>query len=110
MMEKYELSSRGLQSLFEKLIAEGLVDPIDVDDRVPLHSRTVTVNLYRCPACSMPQFDPFEVCPQCGVIVTKFKTTEAGPKADRKTPGGSGAQAQSTEEAKEQARALEEAD
>ena len=29
MMEKYELSSRGLQSLFEKLITEGLVDPIE---------------------------------------------------------------------------------
>ncbi len=76
MMEKYELSSRGLQSLFEKLIEEGLVDSRDVEERVPLHSRTVAVQLYRCPACQMPQFEPFDVCPQCGVIVTKFKASE----------------------------------
>ena len=110
MMEKYELSSRGLQSLFEKVIAEGLVDPIDIEDRTPLHSRTVTVNLYRCPACSMPQFDPFEVCPQCGVIVTKFKGFDAGPKTDRKTPSVSAPQAQSAGEAPESAKALEEAE
>ncbi|MEW6350534.1 MAG: PQQ-binding-like beta-propeller repeat protein [Thermodesulfobacteriota bacterium] len=80
MMEKYELSSRGLQSLFEKLIAEGLVEARDVDERVPLHSRTVTVDLYRCPACQMPQFEPFDVCPQCGVIVTKFRTGDQASK------------------------------
>ncbi len=87
MMEKYELSSRGLQSLFEKLIEEGLVDPRDVDERVPLHSRTVAVDLYRCPACGMPQFEPFDVCPQCGVIVTKFKSGDPASKS-RMQPQG----------------------
>jgi outer membrane protein assembly factor BamB len=87
MMEKYELSSRGLQSLFEKLINEGLVDLPDIEDRTPLHSRTVVVDLYRCPACNMPQFETFDVCPQCGVIVTKFKPGDASAKSDRRASG-----------------------
>jgi tellurite resistance protein len=29
--------------------------------------------IWRCPACHMPQFQDFDECPQCGVIVAKFK-------------------------------------
>jgi hypothetical protein len=29
--------------------------------------------IWRCPACRMPQFSEFEECPQCGVIVSKFR-------------------------------------
>ncbi len=28
--------------------------------------------IWRCPACHMPQFQEFDECPQCGVIVAKF--------------------------------------
>jgi uncharacterized tellurite resistance protein B-like protein len=28
--------------------------------------------MWRCPACNMPQFQSFDECPQCGVIVSKF--------------------------------------
>ena len=28
--------------------------------------------MWRCPACHMPQFQAFDECPQCGVIVSKF--------------------------------------
>ncbi|MBI5569598.1 MAG: hypothetical protein HY914_06590 [Desulfomonile tiedjei] len=29
--------------------------------------------IWRCPACHMPQFQEFEECPQCGIIVSKFR-------------------------------------
>jgi uncharacterized tellurite resistance protein B-like protein len=38
--------------------------------------------IWRCPACQMPQFQEFDECPQCGVIVSKFRE-----KQDRGWPG-----------------------
>jgi tellurite resistance protein len=32
---------------------------------------------WRCPACNMPQFREFDECPQCGIIVSKFKAIVA---------------------------------
>jgi hypothetical protein len=35
------------------------------------------VKIWRCPACHMPQFHEFDECPQCGVIVSKFREKRA---------------------------------
>ena len=73
LMEAYGLSSKGLQSLFQKLVSAELLTQDEVDDRAPLSERTVKLEVHRCPACNMPQLFEFAVCPQCGVIVSKFR-------------------------------------
>ena len=45
MMEKYQLSSKGLQSLFDKMIAAGLLSPSDVTDRMSTWVDSVVVDL-----------------------------------------------------------------
>jgi hypothetical protein len=72
LMDKYKLSSTGLQSLFKKLIDAGLLKQSEIDDRMPLSQKTVDILLFRCPACGMPQFNEFHECPQCGIIVSNF--------------------------------------
>ena len=40
------------------------------------HSETEGVcqaKTWKCPACGLPQFKPFDECPQCGVILAKFR-------------------------------------
>lgn len=84
LMEKYSLSARGLQSLFQKLQSANLLSQQDLDDRTPLTERTVTLDVFRCPSCGYPQFSKFDECPQCGVLVSKFgKQPPAGPKTSR---------------------------
>ncbi len=90
LMSKYGLSATGLQSLFQKLLDAGIIKQSEVDDRMPLVQKTVDITIFRCPACGMPQFSEFDECPQCGVIVSKFKrakaeqagTPEKGPEPD----------------------------
>ncbi len=71
LMEKYQLSSQGLQSVFTKLVAAGVVKQAEVDQRPPSHERTVNF-VWKCPACGKPQPREFDECPDCGVIVSKF--------------------------------------
>ena len=73
LMEKFQLSPRGLQSLFDRLLASGLIKQEEIVHRVPLGERTVSLAIYRCPACDMPQLAPFDECPQCGIIVSKYR-------------------------------------
>jgi hypothetical protein len=73
LMEKYDLTAQGLDSLFGKLIAANLLTQDELDNRMPLAERTVSFDVHRCPACGMPQLESFDVCPQCGVIVSKFQ-------------------------------------
>lgn len=80
LMEKYGLSARGLQSLFRKLQEAKLLKQSDLTDRPHYTERTVDLEVYRCPACNMPQFFAFDECPQCGVIVSKLKKQQKGAK------------------------------
>ncbi len=87
LMSKYGLSATGLQSLFQKLLDAGIIKQSEVDDRMPLVQKTVDLVIFRCPACGMPQFSEFDECPQCGVIVSKFKRGKAEPSsAPEKAP------------------------
>ena len=76
LTEKYGLTSEELKKLFRMLVKRGNITQEDIDKRKPLASRKVTTELFTCPHCKMPQFKPFEVCPQCGVIVGKFEKSE----------------------------------
>lgn len=73
IMEKYGLSARGLQSLFGKLKTARLITEEELDRRASLSERTVDLTVFRCPACNMPQFQEFKECPQCGIIVSRYK-------------------------------------
>jgi len=73
LMREFDLTTRGLQSLFNKLIHLGAISQGELDNRTPLSERTVKLEMYKCPACGMPQLTKFDVCPQCGVIIRKFK-------------------------------------
>jgi hypothetical protein len=82
LMEKYELTSQGVQSLYTKLVDHGLLTQEELDARTPLTMRTVALDIFRCPSCGYPQFSKFDVCPQCGVIVSKYsqqKTKSTAP-------------------------------
>jgi len=84
MMEKYGLSAAALQGLFKKMLQGGLLKQSELDDRMLTDERTVTLRTYRCPACKMPQFFEFDECPQCGIIVSKFK--KAPPSSEDNKP------------------------
>lgn len=74
LMRKYRLSSKGLVALFGKLVQSGLITQGELDLRSePLSQRTVSLVLWKCPACGAPDLKEHEVCPHCGIIVSKFE-------------------------------------
>lgn len=94
LMDKYDLSPGGLQSLFEKLMKAGLLTQDHLDRRTSgsqgtntgtqrrIDDPTVTLKeqamhvppafKFLCPACKAPHTEEYAVCPQCGIIVEKF--------------------------------------
>ncbi len=87
LMEKYRLSSKGLQDLLEQLVKAGLVAPTEVERRMPTVDQTVDlrgfmndINLdellqepkeeippvWICPSCGISKEEKYEVCPACG--------------------------------------------
>jgi hypothetical protein len=69
LMQKYSLSARGLQSLFDKLVRAGAVTQRELDDRVPVSEQTVDLSMFVCPACGNIQGKEFVTCPRCGFTV-----------------------------------------
>jgi hypothetical protein len=72
LMEKYRLSERGLRSLIEKLVAAGLLRP-DEHVRTADPSASLSPPGWKCPACGKPRSAAVEECPDCGVIVEKYR-------------------------------------
>ncbi len=79
LMQKYGVSAKGLDALFRKLVAAGLLHENELNRRNEDPVRTVHV-AWKCPACGAAQTREYAECPQCGVIVAKFqrKQSEAG--------------------------------
>jgi len=78
----YGLSDKGLQSLYAKLAAKGLLSPEEAAARGdagtgPPERRAGKPDTggWRCPACNATQATPVEECPACGVIVAKFEAS-----------------------------------
>ncbi len=93
LMEKYRVSSRGLQSVFDQLVKAGVmrqseldqrmtsfdatVDLLEVmkqfgmDQRLPVPEKRLKIPS-RCPACGTPQTIQFDECPFCGVNIEDF--------------------------------------
>jgi uncharacterized protein (DUF433 family) len=93
LMDKYRLSAKGLQNLFDKLVKAGAISQSELDRRFA--SREETVDLLgiirklgldktavkseeksiasRCVACGAPQTFEFEECPMCGVNIKDYR-------------------------------------
>ncbi|MBI5251724.1 MAG: hypothetical protein HY912_19705 [Desulfomonile tiedjei] len=52
-------------------VGSGPVQKVSSESKSPLSPKSAIT--WRCPACNMPQFREFDECPQCGIIVAKFK-------------------------------------
>ncbi len=68
LMDKYNLSHRGLQSLFRKLIDKGIITQEELDERIDM-DRSRLKGEWTCPACGSQQTSRLERCPECGAAV-----------------------------------------
>jgi hypothetical protein len=101
IMEKYHLSSKGLQNLFHQLVECRVVKQSEIDRRI--FGEDSTVDLMgilqqlgldrtarkesdhadvpkRCIACGAPQTMEFDECPICGTNIPEFKAKSAQEK------------------------------
>jgi len=106
LMEKYRLSSKGLQNLFDKLVESGVVKQSEIDRRAVGDDSTVSlIGILkqlgldrtakketapvdvpnRCVACGAPQTMEFEECPVCGTNIPEYKAKLAQQKQAGKT-------------------------
>lgn len=109
LMDKYRLSSKGLQDLFEQLVKAKLVAPTEIERRMPAVDKTVELrdflgdidlnellkepeeeipSVWRCPSCGVSQDKEYEICPECNFGSTP-KRTDAKNKTNtnaRKKP------------------------
>jgi hypothetical protein len=100
LMEKYQLSKKGLQSLFKKLMDAGVLKPKKSgrEESTPAPEEAAA-SAWKCPICGNPQTTQYNQCPECSVIAARFQeniaTTqqlgaiEAGP-----SPNAEGFQSQ----------------
>jgi len=100
LVEKYDLSLRGLQELFDQLLRSGLLDPTDLDRRNPNFDSTVDLTgritrpgaagvaepnapapeqdevidlKWECPVCGIFQGREYAKCPECGALVALLR-------------------------------------
>lgn len=97
LMEKYRLSAKGLQSLFDHLIKAGLMEQAEFDRRMPSFDQTVEIMprgellkfggetvtskdeeqeldlSWECPVCGIYQTREYSKCPECGALVALLK-------------------------------------
>jgi hypothetical protein len=66
LMEKFKLTSEGLQSLFNKMLKARVITRAELDSRAPINERTVELGLFICPACGNIEHTEFTRCPKCG--------------------------------------------
>jgi hypothetical protein len=74
LMEKYQLSEKGLQSLFKKLKDAGVLKPKkrEPEKTTSAPSEDVT-SAWKCPICGNPQTTQYNQCPECSVIAARFQ-------------------------------------
>jgi hypothetical protein len=74
LMEKYQLSKKGLQSLFKKLMDAGVLKPKkrEPEKSTPAPEEAVA-STWKCPICGNPQTTQYSQCPQCSVIAARFQ-------------------------------------
>ncbi len=77
--EIIEIAPRDLANLRKLTQAIDRTNRQEAGSQACLHSKQSETGgvsqekTWKCPACGLPQFKPFDECPQCGVIVAKFR-------------------------------------
>lgn len=79
LMEKYSLSSRGLQSLFKKLVSAGLLKQSEIDDRALQNEESVIISLsgFRFAEAEAIEVPEWETKPKPILFVSKDKELRA---------------------------------
>lgn len=89
LMEKFKLTSEGLQSLFNKMLKARVITRAELDSRAPVNERTVELGLFICPACGNIEHNEFTRCPKCGHSAPDYMRKEgAGPRFGDERMGG----------------------
>jgi hypothetical protein len=74
LMEKYQLSEKGLQSLLKKLMHAGVLKPKKRGPEKPTSAPEKAVaSAWKCPICGNPQNTQYNKCPECSVIAARFQ-------------------------------------
>jgi hypothetical protein len=74
LMEKYQLSKKGLQSLFKKLMDAGVLKPKTGGPEKATSAPEKAVDTeWKCPICGNPQTTQYDKCPECSVIAARFQ-------------------------------------
>ena len=74
LMEKYQLSKKGLQSLFKKLMDAGVLKPKKVGrEKSTSEPEKAVASAWKCPICGNPQTTQYNQCPECSVIAARFQ-------------------------------------
>jgi hypothetical protein len=74
LMEKYQLSEKGLQSLFKKLKDAGVLKPKKREPEKTTSAPQEDVSsAWKCPICGNPQTTQYNQCPECSVIAARFQ-------------------------------------
>ncbi len=94
IVKKFGISAGKLPTVFTSLMKTGHLTQEDFEQRPGGFEETVDLTsenhaVLKCPNCRMPQNKPFEVCPQCGVIVEKYKAKLAREKQFKRSRQGS---------------------
>ena len=71
LMNKYALSAKGLQSLFEKLLDAGLITQSELEDRMSTSEQTVEIAISEFLKCDSPQFSESGDSPNGSAITTE---------------------------------------
>ncbi len=72
LMGKYQLSEKGLQSLFKKLVDGGVLKQEELENRAPAPEKAAEA-VWKCPICGNPQNTHYDKCPECSVIAARFQ-------------------------------------
>jgi hypothetical protein len=80
LMVKYRLSAKLFETLCDRLVETGQLTASKFSELKLLWAQKKG-KVWRCPACHMPQHHPFDECPQCGIIISKYEKKLSGEKA-----------------------------
>lgn len=72
LMGKYQLSEKGLESLFKKLKDGGVLKQEELEERTPKPEKAAET-AWICPICGNPQNTHYDKCPECSVIAARFQ-------------------------------------
>ncbi len=72
LMGKYQLSEKGLESLFKKLVDGAVLKQEELEKRTPAPEKAAEA-AWVCPICGNPQNTHYDKCPECSVIAARFQ-------------------------------------